>query len=574
MARLDTVRQYFIERFVVAIGKLVAANPGLTQPAELFTAGSFNVTPDASGFARIPTLQNLRQRISSSGDPTARKDLSTFLEFVEIASKELTFGLGPVPSSTLSSLAAEYAPQVRQNDTTTFWPIALDYYLNYSDGTLQSSYYDAFGRTPLAGQVFQVLFQNASIPAAPSFAQSPYKQRVPFVATVGIDSSVPPYPTSPLNIGQLNLTAADARFYPGASKPTLYAEFKTVSGSLLVNGQYLAAAKTGRFSDLRNNRLHLDPDPSSVTDTIATRLLEADPALLVYHLFYPIDDEARKTGSFTATNREGHHLAAGILLQGNLSGDAAPRPSLVFYCAGPDDVRILPFDHPSLEFLSNSRHPIFYAGWGSPFHINLSSFYGPIPAGQGTTAPSVFDDIVAGGLVAAAIACCFGPVGVVVGLVIAIVDAIVFAIGCFIAWLTGNDCIAGGAGAETPNASYDPPGTSSDPQFQSVSSFLTPAGSGAPGQGFDLKLISHAIDQNLYGLISGAGSTFSVQDDPGVQQTLGWAAFPGGIGYQVGRQFPGADESPGSQWRDYYSLFVAKFAELQQAQSLVSYFGP
>jgi hypothetical protein len=40
MARIDTVRQYFIERFVTAIGKQVAANPGLTQPAELFTSGS------------------------------------------------------------------------------------------------------------------------------------------------------------------------------------------------------------------------------------------------------------------------------------------------------------------------------------------------------------------------------------------------------------------------------------------------------------------------------------------------------------------------------------------------------
>jgi hypothetical protein len=567
MARLDTVRQYFIERFVTAIGKQVAANPGLTQPAELFTNGSFNVTPDAIGFASLPTLQNLEERISSAGDQKARNDLITFLGFVQTASKELTFGLGPVFAAQLLSLATEYAPQVRQDNTATFWPIAVDDYLNYSDSTLQSYYYAASGRTPLTGQVFQVMFQNPSIPGTPGFAQPPYEQRVPFVSTIGIDPSLPPYPTSPLNVGQLNLTAADARFYPGAAKPTLYAEFKAISGSLLVNSNYLAAAATGRFSDLRNNRLHLDPDPSSASGSdSASSFVYRDPSLLVYHLFYPVDDEARKTQTFDATNREGHHLGAGILLQGDLGGDAAPVPSYVFYCPGPDDVRIVPFDHPGLECLQDSRHLVFYAGWGSPFHLNLSAFFGPV----GST-PSPFNDILLGGLAAAAIASAFGPVGLVVAGIILVVDVIVFLIGCFIAWLTGNSCEGGQGAQPQPGDSYNPDPSDQEPQYQDPGTYLTPAGA---GQNFDLKLIPHGIDQNLYGLISGAGSTFAIQDDPNIEQMLGWAAFPGGIGYQVGRTFPGGDESPGSQWRDYYSLFVAKYAELQTAQSLVSYFGP
>ncbi|HTC05549.1 MAG TPA: hypothetical protein VK749_19230 [Xanthobacteraceae bacterium] len=589
MARLDIVRQYFIERFLTAIGKAVALNAGLNQPAELFTGSTFNVTPDATGFARIPTLQSLEQRIASAADPQVKAGLTTFRDIVAAASVELTFGLGPVAAANLLQLAKEYVPQIRQYDTMTFWPVAVGDYLNYDDGTLTGYFYDASGRTALRGKVFDTMFQNPSIPSAGSFPPAPYKQRVPFVATVGIEPTVPAYPTSPLNVGQLNLTAADARFYPGAQPPTVYAEFKALSGGLAVNRNYLAAAATGRFSDLSNNRLHLDPDPRTIAGAaqwapgLSTVNLPdtADPVLLVYHVFYPIDDEARKTGSVDAHNREGHHLGAGILLQGGLDGDVALRPSKLFYCAGPDDIRIVPFDHPGLQFLHDSRHIVLYAGWGTPLKLQLDNFFSSTAVTISGQNVSVGDAIIGGLLMVVAVAgaCAGGALATVVGVGAAAVCAVVAIVAAALALLVFLACLffikcGQPESSNPPPDQYQPQTPDNDTHFQNANTYLTPSGSGQPGQTFELALIPHALDQNLYGLIGATAPTFAIQDNPDLQQMLGWAAFPGGFGYQVERAMPGASDSPGSQWRNYYSLFVSKIAELEIAQSLVSYFGP
>jgi hypothetical protein len=614
MSRLDTVRQYFIEQFVGAIGKAVGTFPGLSHPAELFTGGVFNVTPDAAGFQRIPTLDRLAQRIAAATDPTEKSNLQTFVLIVVEETRLLTFGLGPIRGAELFSLAQQYAPQIRQEDTISFWPMAVEQYLNYDDGTLKGYYYDPSGRTPLRGRVFDVMFQNPSIPFAADFPQAPYQQRVPFVATVGIDPSVPPYPISPLNVGQLNLSAADVRLYPGVVKPVLYAELKAIRGSLTINRDYQAAATSGRFADLRNNRLHEDPAPAVLPSTLPLGRAD-DPVLLLYHAFYPIDDEVRKTQGVEATDREGHHLAAGILLRfpaldfeskkearvslGELfkkasaernvhfAAEGHPKPTHFFFCAGPDDVRILPFNHPSVQLLGDQpggpggSHVILYAGWGTPLRLQLDQFFSSTAVTISSQDVSTAD-LIMGGLIIAATAasyCAAVAAGTVVGLPVAAVCLVVAVVLWVLALLLFLACLfflscGKPESSNPPPDQYQPNDPSTDPKFQNVGTYLAPPGTSLPGRAFDLKLIPHAMDQNLYGLQGGSGATFTIEDDPGVQEMLGWVAFPGGLGYQVDRQMPGKSDRPGSQWRDYYSLFIAKIAELEQAQSLVSYFGP
>ena len=571
MARLDTIRQYFIEQFVAAIGNGVAAYPGMSNPAELFTGGTFNVTPDATGFKRIPSLQNLASRIAAASDPTVKSELQNFLGIVESATGLLTFGLGPTMVSELAELASKFAPQIRQNQRITFWPMAVDDYLNYDDGTLQGCFYDASGRTPLQGQIFNVMFQNPSL-ASDTFAQPPYEKRVPFAATVGIDPSVPAYPVSPLNVGQLNLTAADSRLYPGAVAPTLYAEIKNMVQAPVIDAAYQTAAWAGRFAELRNNRLQNDPAPGPTQQSaqISDVAIETVPFMLVYHAFYAVDDEARKTKSLEATNREGHHLAAGILLAW-LPERKTGTPTYLFFCAGPDDVRVLPFNHPAVKLLSpaeaGGKHAILYATWGTPLKLVLDNFFSSTAVTISGQNVSVADTIIGGLLIAAAIAACFGPVGLVVAAVL-VVLALLMILACLFFISCGQP-----DSSNPPPDQYQPQDPSDGPAFQSVSSYLTPSGTGAPGRAFDLELIPHAIDRNLYGLQSGATATFAIENDPSIQQMLGWAAFPGGLGYQVDRPMPGDSERSGSQWRNYFTLFTDKFAEMTHAQSLVSYFG-
>ena len=578
MARLDTVRQYFIEQFVSAVGKGVAAHPSMRNPAELFTGGTFNVTPDPAGFIRVPSLQNLAARIAAATDATVKSDLKDFLEIVLSATELLTFGLGPVTVSELTKLARQYAPQIRQNERITFWPMNVKDYLNYDDGTLKGYLYDSAGRTSLQGQVFDVLFQNPSI-SSKTFSQAPYVQRVPFVATVGIDPSVAPYPVSPLNVGQLNLSAADSRLYPGAVTPTLYAEMKNMREAPAIDSNYQAAASAGRFSELRNNRLQNDPAPNlnqpltgsgaSLATVVAA---ESAPFLLVYHAFYPVDDEARKTTSLEATNREGHHLAAGILLEWFVERKTAA-PVYLFFCAGPDDVRVLPFSHPAVKLLDpaqsgGGRHVILYAGWGTPLKLALDNFFSSTAVTISGQNVSTADTIIGGLLIAAGIAAAIGgPVGWVVAAVLAVL-ALLMILACLFFISCGQP-----ESSNPPPDQYQPKDPSDNPSFQNVGTYLAPPGTSAPGRAFDLRVIPHAIDQNLYGLQSGPAPTFAIEDDASVQETLGWAAFPGGLGYQVDRQMPGDIDRPGSQWRNYFTLFTDKFAEMSHAKALVTYFG-
>jgi hypothetical protein len=577
MARLDTIRQYFIEQFVSAIGKGVAAHPSMRNPAELFTGGIFNATPDPTGFKRIPSLQNLASRIAAASDPTVKSDLKEFLAIVESATGLLTFGLGPVTVSDLTKLARQYAPQIRQNDGVTFWPMSMDDYLNYDDGTLKGYLYDSSGRTPLQGQIFNVMFQNPAL-ISNTFAQAPYEQRVPFVATVGIDPSVPPYPISPLDVGQLNLSAADSRLYPGVVTPTLYAEVKNMREAPIIDGNYQTAALAGRFTELRNNRLQNDPAPMKngsnaqlTGEVVNAAVTESAPFLLVYHAFYPVDDEARKTKSLEATNREGHHLATAILLEWSPTRKTAT-PAYLFFCAGPDDVRIVPFNHPIVQLLDpakgDGKHVILYAGWGTPLKLALDNFFSSTAVSISGQNVSTADTIIGGLLIAAAIAAAAGgPVGWVVAAVL-VVLCLLLILACLFFISCGQP-----ESSNPPPDQYQPKDPSDNPSFQNVTTYLAPPGTGAPGRAFELRLIPHAIDQNLYGLQSSTTSSFVIEDNPSTQQTLGWAAFPGGLGYQVEREMPGATDRSGSQWRNYFTLFTDKYAEMAHAQTLVTYFG-
>lgn len=435
MNRLETIRQYFIERFVTAISadnRLI----GLSHPTEIFDVnGNFAITPDVTGFKRIPTLRKIAQLVNSASSQKEREDLETFASILLGAINQITGGLGSISSEQILSLANQYAPQIRQRIEQTFIPTSLEQYLNFKDGTLTAQFYDQSGRTPLSGRIFDVMFENPMIPQIKDISELPYQARVPFAATVGIDPTVASFPDSLLNVGNLNLSAADARFSSGQVKPTLYAEIKALPGALMLNHLYEETATLpGRFEPLRANRIHKDPlinltqpsvrrtrrsNPSSleelrsafdnlslegVDNTERTASFIADsmfsevatvqttgsrvvpnggPYLLVYHAFYPVDDNGRKlkTESVYAKNREGHHLATGILFFDSRRGTTASisrrsGPAYLFVCRGPDAIQMLPFNHPVLKLLNDQgevsptgTHPVLFTTWGSPLAL-------------------------------------------------------------------------------------------------------------------------------------------------------------------------------------------------------------
>ena len=671
MSRLDTVRTFFIERFIDAI----ATDPRLVtiaQPAELFDVnGQFNVTADAVGFRRIPTPQNIRQRIATSNDNQERQELTVFLQILLLASGHITGGLGTLSMATFKALAEAFAPFIRQHVDQSFFPVGLDGYLNYSDGTLRANYHDQNGVVALPGNVFDLMFENPAVPQAPAFSDNPYVARVPFVSTVGVDPAVAAYPASPLSVGRLNLSAADPRFTPGQQPPTIYAEIKSLVGSLLLNRLYDSyAAQPGRFAPLRNNRIHLDPlinfeerlvatgitaervpfgaspegsDPNAddsgaeaapeeiirllrapspfvrlksnlvearlisirdyaldttalTTSLVGLRNLTAStgdwatmrprtraayvpwnsPLLLVYHAFYPVDDEARKTGDISATNREAHHLAAGIMFiphgRENKFGMA---PTHVFHCGGPDDIRIYPIDHPSLQRVNEQgvddpqgRHVVLYTRWNSPLAFLVGGL-----AGGGTAL--IAKEAGASDAYAAALATLAGiaaSAAVTGAWPVAAVAAVLF---LFVLLM----CIFTGCGSSNSSSSTAPgAGTmsaplSADPDYQDPASHLTPPGSPAPGNAMRLELIPHLLERNLYGLHGGGGGTFDIVDDPALKEMLGWVGFPGGFGYQFDREMPGKQDVAGSSWRNYFDLFVEKYLRIEQAKRDVTYFG-
>ncbi len=674
MSRLDTVRTFFIEQFLNAI----SADPrlsGLSRPIELFDAtGQYNVTVDAAGFRRIPTPQNIRQRIAASNDNQEKQELTVFLEIVLGASAYLTGGLGTLNLATLKALATAFSPFIRQNVNQSFVPTAVESYLNYSDGTLRATYHDENAAIPLPGNIFDLMFENPAIPLAPAFSEDPYVARIPFVSTVGIDPSTIPYPASPLSVGRLNLSAADPRFTPGQQVPTIYAELKSLTGSLLLNRLYdNYAAQPGRFAPLRNNRIHLDPlinykelidtagarasisansaaaaptaaseeasennEPAALRDTTrliraASRFLRLDPSiveerfssiretladttaltssltgmrrvtasisgivdvtprtrttflpsrsplLLVYHAFYPADDEARKRGSISSTNREGHHLATGIMFMpfGRSHNNFNMTPSHVFYCDGPDDIRIYPFDHPILQKLDDQgaddpqgRHLVIYSKWNSPLAFIVGGLVGGgtaiIAKKAGASDAYVAALSTLAGIAASAAVSGLWPV--------AAAAAVLFLVVLLI-------CIFTGCGSSDSSSSTDSaPGTistplSADPDYQDPSSHLTPPGSPAAGTAMHIGIIPHLLERNLYGLHGGGAGTFDIVDDPALKEMLGWVGFPGGIGYQLDREMPGKQDVAGSSWRNYFDLFIAKFLRIEQAKRDVTYFG-
>ncbi len=661
MSRLDTVRTYFIEKFLTAIST-DSQLPGLAHPAELFgPGGAFNVTPDTTGFRKIPTPKNLIRRIGATADPNEKADLRTFLQILLRAINQITGGLGTIDSKMVMELAKHYAPQIRQRTEQTFVPTSVDDYLNFRDATLAGHFHDAGGRQPLTGNIFDLMFDNPTIPALAGIPEAPYQARVPFVATVGIDPSVAPYPANPLNVGRLNLSAADARFTLGQIQPTVYVEMKAVLGSLVLNREYdRAGSFPGRFAPLRNNRIHKDPladlhgvpmgaapqhrmvastsggsteEAGNESDSEASRspvgltgrfpsvatirdLLEptltADlhegrglvelpgvafgvddaveretptiipdvgPYLLVYHFFYPMDDEARKRGKVNSTNREGHHLAVGLLLQGGRHLRASAglfQASHLLISRGPDNVQVIPFNHPVLTRLRddgtedpNGLHAVFYSVWRSPLALAAGADAGGLTALIAAAAGAGDEYVAALSTLAsiAAGAAASGAWPVAAAAVILFLIVLLFCIftGC------GSDDHDVFEGEPAPGSDSYP--LSSDPEYQDPNSYVAPGPATPGGIQAAIRLIPHLIDLNLYGLHGGGEDTFEIDDNPKLREMLGWVAFPGGLGYPVEREFPGKQDVPGSSWRNYFDIFVEKLIEVRDARQRVSYFG-
>ena len=650
---------YFIEKFITAI----SSDPqltGLAHPSELFDArGTFNISLDTNGFRQIPTPKNLIRRITVATDHKEKADLQTFLLILLRAINQITGGLGTVDSESVMDLARRYAPQVRQRQEQTFVPMAVEDYLNYRDAALAGHFYHTQGRQPLSGNIFDLMFENPIIPTLTGIPEAPYQARVPFVATVGIDPSVAPYPANLLSVGRLNLSAADARLTSGRTQTTVYVEMKAVYGSLVLNREYdRTASFPGRFLPLRNNRIHKDPllnltkmskfassqhgmmaltegekskEVKSKSDVEAMRLftsfkghtadieaikeilapiialdgtknhghsvlagvgLGADdateiktpvtipdegPYLLIYHLFYPVDDEARKRGKINSTNREGHHLAVGLLLQAYKENQkSAFQASQVLISRGPDNVQVIPFDHPVLTHVRDDgtevpdgMHVVLYTVWRSPLAMGAEAGAGGLTKVIGalgeigeeySAALSTLAAIAAGAAVSG-----LWPVAAAAVLLLIIVLLMCIFSGC------GSDDHDVFEGEPVPG-SFDF-ALKSDPEYQNPNSYITPGMTTPRGIHAAIRLIPHFIDQNLYGLHGEGDNKFEIDDSPRLKEMLAWVAFPGGIGYPLEREFPGKQDVPGSSWRNYFDIFVEKLFEVRYAQARVSYFG-
>lgn len=603
MNRLETIRAYFIERFFT----LLTSDPefaGLTEPTELFDAGgAFNVPANTSGFVRMPTLEGLRKRIDAAVSPAQKNGLERFERILARTLKQMFGSLATTDIETGAQWAKRFAPVIRHPDKQTYWPVDVGRYLNFDDGILRSRYYDQTGEQPLAGNLFSVMFENSTVWTTPNLPRKPFETHIPFAATIGIDENVSPFPTSPLTAGHLNLPAADARLIPGRLQPTIFAEIKSLAAAIRTNRHYtMTALGGGRFSSLQHNRIHADPilhqladvGERTMTATVPTAAISriAEPIMLMFQSFYPADDGARRNNDGTGTNREFHHLAVGLLLAGldrQGEGVLSRRRGLLFMSSSPTAAKAIPLDHPSLRFLDDSgkenlegRHPVIFAntlspqGYGYQGDIDKDRLqengkegldYDPEDwqwwAGLGSS-------IIAGALAG-------GAIGNVPGAIIgAIVGALVF----LLAWLLKK--LFGGKKDRTKEwTEQEPwPGSTSGQSFQQSSSHdIGPSGTTSatggtkPGRSYDLKVIPHFPDNNLYGLAFAGRDTCRIIEDSSIQKTLAWLAFEGGIGYQFDRSLPGRAESSGTSIQNYFELFLQKFMDLQKAEAEVVYFG-
>jgi hypothetical protein len=678
MTRLETVRTYFIERItrsILADARLI----NIRQPAELFDAGdNITLTPDEAGFKRIPTPPNLKQRIDRARDPKERQELSTFLEILRDAINQMTAGLGTLDTGRVKFITERFAPAIRQHISHTFFPVSVGDFLNFNDGTLRATYHDQVSTAPLPGRIFELMFENPTIPQTTNLPDSPYRARVPFVSTVGVEPAIAPYPASPLSRGRLNLGAADPRFAPNRMQPTLYAEIKAIKGAIEVNRSYdAAAAQGGRFAPLRGNRIHKDPlinleevlperlprppvlipprfaperdrpdelgplpaellprlistlhltrldneqvvrriwaitqprdnnqevpegipdeqifsgDPGRVAKDDRPGLIPyipyGSPLMVIYHGFYSVDDEARKTAYISATNREGHHLATGILFSPRgTRARFALMPTHVFTCRGPDNIRVIPFDHPSLQRINdrgepdpNGNHIVVYSQWGSPLEWNWEDLISPVGDALVKAVEEVSGAIGANKDYAAALGTLAGIAAVAalsgnapVALAALFLFVVVLLV-CIFSGCDDRDRKGGGNGLDDAPSRFRGSLTA-DPEYQDAASHISPPGTTAPGRHFILELIPHLIDRNLYGLHGDGMGTFQMVEDPKLKEMLGWVAFPGGFGYQLWREMPGKQDTAGSSWRNYFDLFTRKLLDIELAQRQVRYFG-
>jgi hypothetical protein len=590
MSRLETMRTFWIERFF----GLLTGDPefaGLAEPAELFTsAGAFNAPPTAAGFTRVPTLDAIRNRITTSSSPQ-REGLERFERVLTRALTELFGSLSTTTAKDAIASALRSAPVIRHPDNQTYWPVNGAELLKYDDGALIGRLYDSTGTRQLASDLFSTLFENAS--AGSGGAKAPFQSRIPFAASIGIEPGVSPFPGSSLTAGRLNLSAADPRLTPGMLQPTIYAEMKSLTAAIRNNRHYAASALKGRFAELRRNRFHTDPLLTGVVVSEASRAQRVpDPILVIYHAFYPADDGARRVPDGTGTNREFHHLAVGRLITGQRATTASSRShELFFLSASPTEARVLPLGHPALGFVDdsgretkNGGHPVVYANMLSPQGFDSNAELEK--SGLKETAKSGLDydpdsaawwlGLAAAVGVGAAAGSAGGPIGAVIG---AAVGLVVY----LLAWLlkklfggkkdrkkewTEQKPWPGGDGRPvqqnfTQGASHDigPPGATSQ------------SGGTQPGRSYELRLIPHFPDENLYGLEFAGGDRFRIVDDADHRETLAWWSFEGGIGYQFARPAPGRAEAAGSSLCNYFELFTRKYLDLQQASSQVQYFG-
>lgn len=617
MTRLQIIRTYFMERFFASL----TTDPvlaSLRYPAEIFDAsGNFIIPADLGGFVRIPSFENLRQRIAAAPPGKEHDDLSKFLQILGRCYNQITGGLDKLGYAQAQAAVTEFAPLVRHPDGQTYFPIAMHNLLNFQDGTLTARLYSASGQSGLNGRVYDLMFENPDVPAATGLPNKPFQSRVPFVATVGLGPTDPGFPITPLSTGNLDLTAADTRLTPGRMPLTLYAEVKRLPGAIILNESYKQASQMpGRFADLRNNRIHLDP-LSPITAQTARSTARKDnslevslgrdasvrgtippatgPYMVVFHGFYPVDDEERRRPSVGATNREFHHLAMGLLIPserdnaGDRLVDAAvlPQNTFVFTCTGPDYVRMIPLNHPFLQKVDNQGNPdpsgshvVLYCIVGSP----SGWMYADQPSDGNK---SIIQDSVAkdapwagrllGGAtfvgIAAGIGCVAGPVGCLVGAAVGLVVYALISVFCFLFGCGSHD-----NDQFQQHPAFDPP--SSDNSFtQSLTNDVAPqgisqsSGGNTPAQTFDLKMIPHFYDRNLYGLHAGGTGTLQIDDNTTDQETLAWHSFPAGIGYQFSQEVPGAIDIAGSSIRNYFDLFTKKYEEVRQATAAVTYFG-
>ncbi|MDT0309718.1 hypothetical protein RM780_22555 [Streptomyces sp. DSM 44917] len=621
--RLDTVRAYFIERFF----EILTTDPDfaeVTEPAELFGPdGRFDVPATPAGFVRIPTDAALRARIEAATDPEQREQLERFRSVLERTLAELfgLLGYDDLGPSFLLAVAARCAPVVRHPDTQTYWPVDIDRYLTYEDGVLRGQLHTPTGVRPLAGAAFGALFDNPEVWQAPAPTDAPEGGRRPFTSTIGVDAGVAPYPASPLTAGHLNLPAGDARLTPGRLPPTLFTEIKSPEAASRLNRHYTAtASRGGRFAELRNNRVHTDP-----IREVAFPRNGGEPLMFVYHAFYPADDGARRLGDGGGSNREFHHLAAGLLMSrfpdgggnggGNGGGPAAAdgrgphHPSgppgrvaqrlsgLLFVSTSPTKAAVIPLDHPSLRFVDeggeespDGLHPVLWANNVSVQGLELSQVRiesKTVAEGSEDALDYDPDDwqwwvgygsaIVVGLAVGAAAGAAAGGVGAVPGALIGLIIALFL---FPLAWLL-KKLFGGDKDRQEEWTEQEPwPGDTSvtteytEPRTQDIGppGVVSETGGATPGRSYTLRNVPHFPGDNLYGLEFSGGETFRITDDAERQQTLAWRAFTGGVGYQFQRPVPGRSDVSGTSLRDYFELFTATYQELLEARDLVVYF--